>query len=124
MRWFADSPSVTNAAYCEGCKAERDEPWLCEECPAQEWLAILPENADAARVFYRGWRQWHIGTYVTGQGKDAVRCQIPIAPRLEGLESIARAMDVEWNADLLDKLQVMEAERIKVERERRDAGNP
>ena len=123
MRWLADSPSVTNQAYCDGCKAQRNEETLCDECPAHDWLAILPENEAACWVFYRAWRQWHLGTHVVNRGDQVRKYPIPIAMRMEGFEALARALNVEWNEDLLDKLQVMEAERIKAERERCD-GHP
>lgn len=107
MRWLANSPSETNAAYCDHCMADRREDTLCVECPAQEHLSILPENETAVRVFYRAWNQWHLNP----RG-------MPFALRLDGVEVITRSLGIELDDELLENLQLMEATRVQVEHEK------
>jgi len=110
VRWLANSPSVTNVAYCESCMAEREEEWLCHECPANEWLSILPENEQAVRLFRHCWFSWRIRP-------DG----LPFALNMQDVDIKARAMGVELDEPLLDQLEVMESTFIEALSEKREA---
>lgn len=93
------------------CRRERRAEVACDECPAR-LLQVLPENRAAVDLFRRSQRQWEIAP-MTGQ---------PLRLDLRGVEVVARAHGQVLDAELLDRLQIMEAERVKVFGERQGRG--
>lgn len=59
---------------------------------------MLPENWDAVRLFEAAGTQW----------RRAGMTGIPTGLDLAGAEATARALEIPWTADLLDRLATME----------------
>lgn len=78
-----------NSAAIEAYRSERDD------------FEVWPENWPAVQVFVKSSTQWYSDF---GQKTGL---------NLPGVESVARALSIPFDADLLDALQVMEAATLK-----------
>lgn len=101
MHGFDDVQTTTNALAAFGLKPEAP--------PKREHLDLWPENILAFRVFVRMRTQWAVGM----SGAVGLRYEaLPLAMELEEVPADQRA-------EVVDGVQVMEQETLRLAREKR-----
>jgi len=119
VRWLYDAPSdPENTAYtgpgigyCEkACGLGKGGNYrLCEQCPGRQ-MQPLPENAAAMDLFSRLGGSWN---------RDMGQ---PTGLNMPNVQVIAEGHGLTLDADLLDKLQIMERAVLRVAEEKRQQG--